>query len=102
MQKLKKGDEVEVLIGKDKGRRGKIERVFPASGEVLVGGINVYKRHKKAQGMKSPGGIVDIARPLSISKVMLVCPHCNKKTRVGIRISAEKKYRFCRKCKGEL
>ncbi|OGD85734.1 50S ribosomal protein L24 [Candidatus Curtissbacteria bacterium RBG_16_39_7] len=102
MLKLKKGDEVEVLIGKDKGRRGKIERVFPTQGRLIVGGINIYKRHKKARGVRNPGGIVDVARPLVISKVELVCPHCSKKTRVGIKQADGKKQRFCKKCKGEL
>jgi large subunit ribosomal protein L24 len=102
MLKLKKGDEVEVLIGKDKGRRGKIERFFPRQGLVLVGGINMYKRHKKARGVRNPGGIVEVARPLAISKVALVCPHCNKRARIGITLQDGKKQRFCKKCKGEL
>jgi len=101
MLKFKKEDEVEVLIGKDKGRRGKIERVFPNKGLVVVSGVNIYKRHKRATGIRNPGGIIEVARPLAVSKVALVCPHCNKKTRVGIKQTSGTKQRFCKKCKGE-
>jgi large subunit ribosomal protein L24 len=96
--KLKKGDLVKVLIGKDKGRTGKIEKVIPKKSQVVVAGINVYKKHIKArEGQK--GGIVEINKPLHISKVALVCPKCNQAARVGWLIDKNgEKYRVCKKC----
>jgi len=101
MLKLKKGDEVEVLIGKDKGRKGKIEQILASEGLVIVGGVNIYKRHKKTMSLNKPGGIIEVAKPLAVSKVALVCPHCGKKTKVGIKVAGSSKQRFCKKCKGE-
>lgn len=96
--KLKKGDQVVVLGGKDKNKTGKIEKVWPRLGKVLVAGINLYKKHVRPQGEKQPGGVVEIAKPLSVSRVALVCPKCGKKTRVGYIINQTGKQRFCKKC----
>jgi len=76
MLKFKKNDQVIITAGKDKGNTGKVERVLPEKGEVLVLGMNLYKRHVKHQSEKKPGGIVDIARPLSMGKVRIMCPKC--------------------------
>lgn len=101
MLKFKVGDTVKVTLGKDKGRQGKIERVFPKKSLILVPGINMYKKHVKgAQGQK--GGVYDIPRPLAFSKVALVCPKCKKTTRVGFRQAGNEKTRICRKCKKEI
>ena len=98
MLKLKVGDKVKVKIGKDKGRSGKIEKIFPKKGTALIPDINMYKKHVKgSQGQK--GGIFDIPRPLKLSKLALVCPKCKKSVRVGFKISADKKVRVCKKCK---
>lgn len=97
-KKIKKGDEVVVLSGKDKGRRGKVLRVFRKEGKVLVEGINKVKKHVKPQGKNKPGGIVETQMPLYISKVMVVCPSCQKPTRVGFQVSQKEKYRVCKKC----
>ncbi len=97
--KLKKGDSVVVLVGKDKGRKGKIKKIFPKTGKVLLPGINTFKKHAKSQGEKKPGGIIDIVKPLPMAKVALICPKCNQPTRVGFQIDkAGVKYRLCRKC----
>lgn len=96
--RLKNGDQIIVRAGKDKGRKGRIEKVFPRKGLVLVPGINVYKRHLKPQGEKKPGGIVDLALPLPVSRVSLLCPKCNQATRVGWLITKDKKERICKKC----
>jgi len=97
--KLKKGDNIIVIAGKDKGRKGKIEKIFPKEGLVLLPGINVFKRHTKSRGEKQPGGIIDIIKPLPISNVALLCPNCGKPTRVGYRVSKDgTKSRICRKC----
>lgn len=96
--KLKKGDQVIILYGKDKGRKGKIEKIFPKIGKILVPGVNIYKKHLKPQGEGKPGGIIDKVFPLPLANVALLCPKCNKKTRIGYQIDKEKKYRICKKC----
>ena len=100
--KLKKGDMVVVVSGKDKGKRGKIERVFPKSNKIAIPEINIYKRHVKARDQKNPGGIIDVVRPLSVSNVMFVCPKCKLPTRVGYTITPKGKKRMCKKCKQTL
>ena len=99
VKKFKKGDEVLVTTGKDKGKKGKIEKVFSKNGQILVSGVNLYKKHIKAKSAKQPGGIVEIAKPLSLASVALVCPKCSLSTRVGLRVISGKKERFCKKCK---
>lgn len=95
--KIRKGDKVKVVSGKDKGRQGVVEKVFPKKEKVLVAGVNIYKKHSKPRKEGEKGGIIDMVRPLTISKVQLICPKCNKVTRVGQR-PGEKKSRICRKC----
>jgi large subunit ribosomal protein L24 len=95
--KLKKGDKVKVISGKDKGRGGKIEKVLPVKNKVLIPGINVYKKHARPRG-QSKGGIIDITKPLNVSKVALVCPKCKKTTRIGYRLEDKGKKRICRRC----
>ena len=100
--RLKRDDEVMVIAGRDKGKRGKIQHVFPAKDMVLVEGVNMVKRHLRAgtQGTRQ-AGIIDKEMPIGASKVMPVCPSCNEPTRVGIRALADgTKSRFCKKCEG--
>lgn len=97
--RLKKGDQVIVTVGKDKGRKGKIEKVFPQRAMVLIPGINIYKKHVKPRDKGKPGGIIDVVRPMCISKVALLCPKCGQRTRVGWQAEEEKKERICKKCK---
>jgi large subunit ribosomal protein L24 len=97
--KIRKGDEVIVLAGKDRYDRGKVQEVRPRDGTVVVTGVNTAKRHTKANPNKNvKGGIVEQLMPLSASKVMLVCPHCNKPARVGFRVEGDTKERFCKNC----
>jgi large subunit ribosomal protein L24 len=97
--KLKKGDTVKIMIGKDRGKTGKIQKIFLKKNQILVSGINLFKKHRKPQG-KTPGGIIDIQKPLLSSKVALLCPKCHQPTRVGfITSSSADKTRICRKCK---
>ncbi len=100
--KLKKGDTVIVTIGKDKGKKGKIEQVFPGDGAVVIHGVNVYKRHTKKRDEKTPGGIIEHIRPLGASKVALICPKCGKVTRVGFLVIKGEKIRICRKCEQKI
>lgn len=99
--KLKKGDKIKVMMGKDKGREGQIEKIFPKEGKIAVAGLNLFKKHLKPQSSKSQaaGGIIDIVRPLDSSKVALICPKCHKVTRIGQQIFTDGKKRICRKCK---
>ena len=98
--KLKKGDQIKVTVGKDKGRKGKIEKVLPRANKVLIPGVNVYKRHTKPRGEKQPGGMVDVVKPLPVSNVALICPKCKQPTRVGYQVDKKgEKHRLCRKCR---
>lgn len=96
--KLKKGDTIVVALGKDKGRTGKIEKIFPKNNLVLVPGLNIYKKHLKKKDEKNPGGIVEVSRPLAVSKLVLICPKCKLKTRVGYKVTKKGKKRVCKKC----
>jgi len=97
--RVKKGDIVIITVGKDKGRKGKIEKVHSKENKVLVKGINVYKKHVKAQSKEKPGGIVELFRPLSVANVALICPKCKKTTKVGYLFDKKGgKHRVCKKC----
>lgn len=99
--KIKKGDKVRVLLGKDRGKEGKVEYVVGKDKRVFVGGANLYKRHvKKSAGTQ--GGIIDIPKSLDVSNVALICPNCNKMTRISYKIEGKTKMRICKKCKKEV
>ncbi len=100
--KIKKGDKVKVIAGKDEGREGIVERVYKKQNKILILGINVYKRHLKKQDQKQQGGIVDVPRPLDAAKVMLICPKCKKLARVGYSLEKGKRFRICKKCKSKI
>lgn len=100
--KLKKGDTVIVTTGKDKGRKGKVEQLFPSLGTVVVAGVNVFKRHMKKRDEKRPSSIIDITKPIVVSKLALVCPKCNQPTRVGYLVVKGEKERICRKCQQKI
>jgi large subunit ribosomal protein L24 len=100
--KLKKGDEVEVLGGKDIGKRGAVMRVYPTSGKVIVDRVNIAKKHQKPTKATMQGGIIDKEMPLNASNVGLVCEKCDKATRIGYRFDGAKKIRICRKCGGDV
>ena len=100
--KFKKGDSVKVIRGKDKGKDGKIDQVFPKLGKVLVTGVNMYKRHLKARSQTKPSEIVTLTKPLPEENVILVCPKCHKTTRVGYKTEKDVKVRICKKCNSEI
>ncbi len=101
MLKFKVGDTIKLTLGKDKGRQGKIEKIFPKENLVVVPGVNMYKKHVKGRpGQK--GGIFDIPRPLPFSKIVLVCPQCKKTTRVGFKLVGSEKRRVCKNCRKEI
>lgn len=103
--RLRKGDEVIVLSGKDKGKRGKVQQTVPEQGKVIVEGVNMVTRHQKPRGQSSRAmvkqqlGEVQMPLGLPVSKVMLICPNCNKETRSASAKTAEgAPARKCRKC----
>lgn len=100
--KIKKGDEIKVLKGKDKGKTGKVERVFSKEEMVVVAGVNEYKRHIKARSEREKSEIKTITKPLSVSNVILICPKCHKPTKIGYAVSDKGKKRVCKKCKKEI
>lgn len=100
--KLKKGDEVMITLGKDRGRKGKIEKIDLKNGTVTVPGINIYKKTLKKSQQNPRGGVVDVARPLPLGKVSLICPKCKKVTRIGFQIIGNEKIRICRKCQQKI
>ena len=96
--KLKKGDQVMVITGKDKGKRGNIDQVFPKISKITVVGINKVKKHLKPSKKNPHGGIIDKIMPLQVSNVIIVCPRCSNPTRIGYKLTGEKKMRMCKKC----
>ncbi len=101
MLKFKVGDKVRIASGKDKGRDGNIERIFPKNMTALIPGLNEYKKHvKPSQGQK--GGIVSISRAYPFASLRLICPNCSKATKAGFRLAGKEKVRFCRKCNKEI
>jgi large subunit ribosomal protein L24 len=100
--KIKKGDLLMVTGGKDRGKQGKAEKLFPGVGEVLIAGLNQFKKHRKPQGEGRPGEIVTVSRPLPVGSLSVICPKCKQPTRVGYRLDGAKKIRVCRKCDADM
>ncbi len=97
--RLRKGDTVEVLTGRDKGRQGVIDRVVPETGQLVVEGVNVRKRHTKPRAIGQRAGIIDFNAPLDVSNVMLVCQQCDTRSRIGIRVGRRgARIRHCKSC----
>jgi len=95
--RLKKGDTVMVLSGKDSGKKGKILEAYPAEGKVLVERVNVAKRHQRPT-REFQGGIIEKPLPLPVSRVMLVCPRCSEPSRIKNKEMEGKRVRACVKC----
>jgi large subunit ribosomal protein L24 len=100
--RLREGDKVKVISGKDAGRESRVVRVMPATGEVIVEGVNTAKKHQRPRGQTMQGGIIDKDMPINSSNVMILCDDCGP-TRVGHRIDEDGvKHRTCVKCGGDL
>lgn len=100
MQKfhVRKNDLVEVITGEEKERRGRVLEVVPEKTRAIVEGVNLVKKHQRARSQAKPSGIVTVPAPLHISNLMLICPKCNKKTKVRMEKIEKKRVRICRKC----
>ena len=97
---IRKDDNVEILAGKDKGKRGTIVRVFEKNdkGRVIVSGCNIVKKAMKRRSQQDAGGIAEVEAPLDISNVGIVCKKCGRPVRIGYKLDGDKKVRVCRKC----
>jgi large subunit ribosomal protein L24 len=98
--KIRKEDNVLVIAGKDKGKKGKIRFVYPKNNRILVEGINMIKTHSRAKAQVKQAGLIEREATIAISDVMLICTRCNKPTRVGFKTQEDgTKTRICRSCK---
>ena len=96
--KIRKGDNVQVLSGNDKGKTGEVLEVIPGTEKINVKGINVRKKHVKARKQGEEGGIIPVECAIHVSKVNVVCPKCGKATRIGYSVEKDQKVRICKKC----
>lgn len=105
MLRIKKGDTVEVITGDEQGMRGQVQRVLPRKERVVIQGVNVIKKHQRpvqAGRGQVKAGIIEFEAPLRLSNVMLVCPQCEERTRVGFRKTVDGKVRVCKQCESDL
>lgn len=101
--KVKKGDKVLIIKGKDRGKSGKIARAFPAKFSVVIEGLNLRKKTIKPRRGDEKGRIVSVAWPMRVENIMIVCNACGKPTRVGYRLAdGGKKIRYCKKCEATI
>jgi large subunit ribosomal protein L24 len=97
--KIRKEDTVLVIVGKDKGKKGKVRQIMPKDNVLIIEGVNIIKRHMKPRGQARQAGIIEREAPLQISNVMLVCPKCSKPVRIQSKIIDDgKRVRICGKC----
>ncbi|MDA0352468.1 MAG: 50S ribosomal protein L24 [Chloroflexi bacterium] len=97
--KIKRNDTVQVLHGRDRGRRGDVRGVSPTRGRAIVSGVNIVKRHRRGSSPQDPGGIIEMEAPIHASNLALVCTNCDRATRVGFRsLDDGRKVRFCKRC----
>ena len=108
---VKSNDQVVVISGKDKGKKGKITAAFPKTGRVVVEGVNIVKKHQKSRNQMQPGGIIHKEMAIDASNVMLICSKCGKATRVAHKVTTvagengkqqRKMIRVCKKCQAEI
>ncbi len=100
--RVQKGDTVQVIAGKDRGKQGVVEKALPATSGVVVTGINIRKRHMRPSSTRPTGGILEIPTALNVAKVMIVCSACKKPTRARYEGTGSDKHRICVKCGAQL
>lgn len=98
MNRIKKDDQILIIKGKDRGKKGKVLDVFPQEGKVMVEGLNLRKKHVRPKKGNEKGQVVETPAAIQESNVMVVCPKCSQPSRIGIKITEKKKYRLCKKC----
>jgi len=100
--KIKKGDTILLITGKDKGKKGKVLQSVPSKGKILAENINLRKKHVKAKKSGEKGQIIEFPSFFDVSNAKLICPKCSKPSRIGYLIENNKKFRLCKKCKGKI
>ena len=100
--RIKKGDNVQVLSGNDKGKTGEVLEVMPKADKIVVKGVNIRKKHVKARKQGEESGIISVVCAIPSSKVNVVCPKCGKATKVGYSVEKDQKVRVCKKCGAKL
>jgi len=100
--KIKKGDKVKIISGKDRGKTGKVLSCLPKLNKIVVERLNLVKKHQRPRREGEKGQIIEVSRPINVSKVRLVCPKCNHPTRIGYKLTEGEKVRICKKCQSEL
>ncbi len=100
--RIKKGDTVSIMTGKDKGKKAKVLKSFPSRGLILIEGVNVKKVHKRPKKQGEKGQVVEMPVPFFASKAQIFCSKCDKPTRVGYKMEKDNKIRICKKCKAEV
>ena len=100
--RIKKGDNVKILSGKDRGKTGKVLRAIPSENRIVVEKVNMAKRHRRGRGQKQKSERISIAAPISVTNVQLICPKCGKPSRIGSKLVDGKKVRMCKKCNAEV
>jgi len=96
--RIKKGDTVQILKGKDKGKSGKVVSVNSRHRLITVEGLNLYKKHIRPKRQGEKGEVIQVVRPLPTANVMILCSNCGRPTRVGIRFESGRKFRYCKRC----
>jgi len=100
--KIKNGDTVLIISGKDKGKKAKVIKVLLEKNRIVVEGANLRKKHTRPKKQGEKGQIVEIAAPFNVSNVKLICPRCKKATRIGYKVTEGGKFRICKKCNQEI
>lgn len=100
--KIKKGDLVKIITGKDKGKEGKILKAIPKDNKIIVDGLNLAKKHRRPKRQGEKGEVIQVPRPVDASNVMIICASCRQPTRLGFKILESGKKRVCKKCGSEL
>ena len=99
---IKKGDQVIIIAGNYKGKKGKVLKAIPKEGKIVVEKVNIVKRHVKPKAQGQKGQIVEVEKAISISNAQIICPKCSKPTRIGFAAGKDKKVRICKKCNKEI
>ncbi|MGC9599288.1 MAG: 50S ribosomal protein L24 [Minisyncoccia bacterium] len=96
---IRKGDNVKILSGKDRGKTGTVLHAYPHEERIIIDGLNIFKKRARPKKQGQKGEVVNVPRPMPVSKVMLVCVNCKNPVRVGFRTDGPRKARYCKKCK---
>lgn len=100
--RIKKGDTVKVISGKDRGKNGKVLAVFPEEDRLTIEGLNLVKKRTRPRKQGEKGETVSLPRPMNASNVMIVCGNCGKPARIGMRVEAKEKFRICKQCSARI